>query len=136
MDKQDFNNFVELAPTVIPNLWKHMCNLRNLKGDYHTKDKDRMEGKKRQVLLQIFALKRMRNQRSLKWWSLVQAVAYYGWGVGRTALDATHKWGLTCSSRTRDRCLSILTNKLIQRQTRYFSAEDAIMFCMDNYQVG
>ena len=71
----DFDNFVELSPSVIPNLWKHMCNLRNLKGDYHKKDKDRMQGKKRQVLLQIFALKRMRNQRSLKWWSLVQAVA-------------------------------------------------------------
>jgi len=61
VNQQDFDNFVELAPMVIPNLWKHMCNLRNLKGDYHKKDKERMEGKKRQVLLQTFLLKRMRN---------------------------------------------------------------------------
>ena len=26
----------------------------------------------------------------VKWWSLILSVAYYGWGVGRQALDATN----------------------------------------------
>ena len=63
-------------------------------------------------------------------------MAYYGWGVVNTALDKINKWGLICGSRTRDCCLVFLTNKLTERQTRYFSAEDALMLCMDNYQVG
>ena len=40
--------------------------------------------------------------RQLKWWSMIQTTGYYGWGVGKTALDATNFWGITVSSATRD----------------------------------
>ena len=100
VDLQDFDHVVALSPSVIPNLWKHLSNLRSVKGKYTKRDRERLPQKNRQVLLQIFALKRMRNQRCLKWWSLVQAVAYYVWGVGRTAIDATNMWGLTCGARS------------------------------------
>ena len=113
-----------------------MSNLRNVKGQSRKRDKERVTEKSWQILLRIFALTRMRNHQTLKWWSLVQAVAYYGWGVGRTALDATNLWGLTCGARTRDYCLAFLTKKLTECQIRYFSTEDSLMFCIDNYQVG
>ena len=66
-DLQDFDNFIVLAPSVSPNLWKHMSYLRNVKGKYSKRDWERVPGKIWQVLLQMYALKQMRNHHSLKW---------------------------------------------------------------------
>ena len=128
--------YVELAEEVFPKLWVHICNLRNVKGNRTDAAKALEQGKRRQVLLQILMLRRMRNQQSLLWWSMIQAVAYYGWGVGNTALNATNYWGMACSSRSRDRAMQKRTECLVERRTRFFSDRDAITFCMDNYQVG
>ena len=95
---EDFEKGLMLAGYISPANSEEVRD-KELLAEY---DKEQAKEKKHQVLLQMFALKRMRNQRSLKWWSLVQAVTCYGWGIGRTALDATHKWGLTCSSQTRN----------------------------------
>ena len=45
VDISDFDNFVALASRVIPNLWKHMCNLRNVSGYYHKGGKESVDGK-------------------------------------------------------------------------------------------
>ena len=126
--------FVTLAERFLPNLMKHMYSLRNIQGSYNKTDKKLVQGKKRQVFLQILALRRMRSPRALKWWSLCQAVAFYGWGVGRTALDACTFWGMVCSSSTRDRCLNELTDDLSNRQATHFSKSEANIFVLDNVQ--
>ena len=109
IDPECFDVFVELAPTVFPRLWGHLSNLRCVKVYGRAVDKLKAPLKARQVLQQMCALWRMRNTNLLKWWSLVMAVLYYGWGVGKTSLDAGNYWGHMCSSRTQDICLNILT---------------------------
>ena len=47
---------------------------------------ENVQPKERQVLTQLPTLRRMCNARYFKWWSMIQAVAFYGWGVGKTAL--------------------------------------------------
>ena len=113
-----------------------MCNLRNVQGDRSKAAKKRVQAKKSQVLLQIISLQRMRNPKSLVYWSLIQAVAYYSWGVGHTALDANNFWGNSCSSRSRDKCLLKLMSKLAERRKCFFSDLDAITFCIDDFQRG
>ena len=63
-------------------------------------------------------------------------VAYYGWGVGRTALDTTNKFGIVCGTRTRDRLLAKLTENLVSMQTTFFTRQMSCLFAMDNYSVG
>ena len=98
--------------------------------------RDWNKGKCWRVFLQIPILKRMQNGKGLKWSSMIQAVTYYLWGVGRSALDVTTYWGMACSSRTRDCCLAKLTENMAQRQTEFFSGYDVIMYCFDNYKKG
>ena len=135
MPMEQFDFFVWLAPQFMPRLWKHLCNLRNVKavGEKKASKKELLIVRKRQVLLQIFALRRMRNPRILKWWSMIQATGYYGWGVGRTALDATNYWGVTASSLTRDRCLAEITENLPDQQALFLGREAAGSFTIDNY---
>ena len=56
----------------------------------------------------------MRNPKQLEWWAMIQSVAYFGWGVGRVALNATNCWGVVCSSKTRDRLLAKLTEGFVE----------------------
>ena len=88
------------------------------------------------VLTQIFALTRMRDSCSLKWWSLILSVAYCGWGVGRQALDAINQFGIVCSSRTRNRCLAKLIESLVKRQTKFLSKELAVLLAIDIFVSG
>jgi len=120
IESECFDVYVEATEWCFPQLWAHMSNLRNVQGNRTKYANKLVQSKKRQVLLQILALRRMRNPKSLVYWSLIQAIAYYGWGVGRTALDANNFWGKSCSSRTRDRCLLKLPNKLAERRIRFF----------------
>ena len=73
-----FDTYVDLAEDCFPRLWRHLCGLRDIHSNKTAKAKRLIRSKKRQVLLQLFALRRMRNPQSLKWWSLIQSVAYYG----------------------------------------------------------
>jgi len=95
---EDFDVFVDIAELAFPCLWKPLCNVRDIKGRRDKNAKELEKAKKRKVLLQIFALRRMRNPSTLKWWALIQSIAYYGWGVGCTALDASTYWGHVCRS--------------------------------------
>lgn len=130
---QVIDDFVNCAERVFPSLWRQLCELRGVVGHRTKRDKLNIPRKKRQVLLQLFLLKRMRNFRSLKWWSLIQGIGYNGWGVGRTAINAIKSFGTVCSSRTRDECVDTLFSKLVERQTALFSKEEAITFVIDNY---
>ena len=129
-----FDFFVGLAPKCLPKLWEHMCNLRNVAGNRTSQGKGSIHQRKRQTLLQILALRRMRNPRMLVWWSLIQSVAFYGWGVGRSALDATHFWGMSCSARSRDRLLGLMTKNLGILRIKYLARLPAIGFKIDNYE--
>ena len=131
-----FEHYVQLCERFLPRLFGHLSNLRNVRGSYRASDKKLVAGKRRQVFMQILILKRMRDRRALKWWSLIQAVSYYGWGVGKSGLDANSYWGMTCSSTSRDRCLAKLTENLHDRQIEFMSREDGIMYVMDNFQRG
>ena len=75
----------------------------------------------------------MRNPQELKWWSVIQAVEYYGWGVGRSALDAFSSLGLVCHSRTRDRVLKVLRQNLVETQMTALEEETAVTVVLDNY---
>ena len=134
IDLPTFDVFLEKAPQCFPQLWDHMSNLRNVKGQQSKQDNKHILNRKRQTLLQIFSLRRMRNPRKLVWWALIQAVAFYGWGVGRTALDAIHFWGLSCSARSRERLVGKLTENLTERRTQYLSKRASIAFTIDNYE--
>ena len=86
---ETFDAFVEMAEKCFPRLWSHLCNLRDTKGNLGKKRKSNVRPKRRQVLLQFLLLKRMRNFRALKWWSLVTGIGFFGWGVGKSVLSAT-----------------------------------------------
>ena len=131
-----FDGYIDLADHASPRLWKHLCNICNVTGNRHVENSQLQPLKKRQALLQIFVLKRMRNPNALMWWSMVQAIAYYGWGVGRSALDATNYWGIVCGTLFRNKALADLTKNLTNRQMEFFSYHDAITFCIDNYMEG
>ena len=125
--------YVDLANTVFPRLWRHLCSLRNISGNRNSYEKANRTKKKRLVLVQLLLLRRMRNTKLLKWWSVIQAVGYYGWGVGRTALDTFSSWGVVSHSQTRTAALKILCKNLVKKQTAIFSKERAICFVLDNY---
>ena len=133
IERECFDVYVEAAEWCFPQWWAHMSNLRNVQGNRTKYANKLVQSKKRQVLLQILALRRMRYPTSLVYWSLIQTIEYYGWGVRRTALDANNFWGNSCSSRTRDRCLLKLTDKLAERRIRFFSDLNAITFCIDSW---
>jgi len=111
-----------------------MCLLRNIEGIYHKADKKLVQGKKRWVFQQILALQRMYNPCALNWGSLCQAITFYGWGVGRMALDACTYWCKACLSLTHDRTLYDLTKYLSKRQAAYFSQNKTKTFVLDNVQ--
>ena len=96
-----------------------MCNLRNVHGNRSSKSVKVTVSKKRQVLMQIFALRRMRDNRMLKWWSMILTVAYYCWRVGHKALDTTHTFDIVCCTCTRDPLLAKLTEDLVSMQTTF-----------------
>ena len=75
----------------------------------------------------------MRDFCQLKCWSMIQATGYYGWDVGKPALDATNFWGITAGSATRDRCLSEICHDLPAQQTLFLGRETAASFTIDNY---
>ena len=75
----------------------------------------------------------MRDVCQLKWWSMIQATGYYGWGVDKTALDATHFWGITVCLATRDRCLLEICHDLRSQQSLFFGRKTAALFTIDNY---
>ena len=86
-----FDFFVDLASKCMPRLWGQMCSQRNVDGRPGNKNNTlNIIRKQCQVLLQIFTLCKMRNPKMLVWWAMIQVVVFYGCGVGRTALDATH----------------------------------------------
>ena len=136
VDRECIDVYVDATEWCLPRLWKHMCHLRNVNGNRSKVQQKRVKAKKRQVLLQILVLRRMQNPKSLLYWSLIQSIAYYGWGVGCTALDCNNYWGNSCSARTQDRCLLHITSKLAEHQIRLYSNLDAVTFCIDNVQCG
>jgi len=109
-----FGGFVDLAEHAFPRLWKYLCNTRNITGNGHMENSQLRPVEKQQVLLQIFALKRTRNPKALKWWSMIQAIAFYGWGVGHSALDATNYWGIVRGTTFSDKALADLTKTISQ----------------------
>ena len=114
-----FDTYVDLAEECFPWLWHYLRGLRDMHSNKTAKAKWLIRSKKQQVILQLFALRRMRNPQSLKWWSLIQSVAYYGWGFGQTALNITNYWGMACSSATVDnvdKCVSNLANSPLSLQ--------------------
>ena len=64
---QVIDDFVNCDERVFPSLWRQLCELRGVVGHRTKRDKLNIPRKKRQVLLQLFLLKRMRNFRSSKW---------------------------------------------------------------------
>ena len=69
----------------------------------------------------------------LIWWAMIQAVVFYGWGLGRSALYASHFWGMVCSSRSCDRNILRLTVDLNEQRTCYLSRLSTMGFITDNY---
>ena len=67
---------------------------------------------------------------------MIQAVAFYGWGVGRIASDASQCWGMVYSSRTRDRNFGILTENLKESRMRYLSILPVLGLNIGNYEEG
>ena len=132
-----FDDFVNLAEYTLPRMWRHFCSLRGARSsrsaDRHKERRDLTMHKKRSVFIQILLHKRTRNPRQLKWFAALMAIGFYGWGVGRTPLGVISQFGVTCSSRTRDRCLSVLCDDIVMRQIRLFSALPAVSFVIDNY---
>ena len=85
-------------------------------------------------MLQRIVLRRMRNQHMLIRWAMVQAVAFYWWSGGRSALNTSLFLGIVCSSRSCGCNLGIPTKDLSICHTRYLSKNETIVFIMDNYK--
>ena len=130
---ESFDTFVEHFKICFPRLWKHMCNLRDAYNQTK-RSEELVRLQERQIFCQILALVRMKDCKLLKWWSMIQTIAFYGWGVGRAALGAISFWGMVCSASTRTRSIALLTKQLLDRRMKYFSKEIAIKFIMDNYE--
>ena len=141
IDMDCFDAFIEgcdgqpaMVEQFMPRLWEHMCNLRNVYGNRSKADKKNVLPRKREVFVQILLLRRMRNKSKLKWWAMVQAIAFYSWGVGRTALNASNFFGITVHSTTRDRCLQKLCEDLVERRTKYLSSFLRVIVVLDNFR--
>ena len=72
---QVFDVFFNITPHVFLKLCKPFCLLRNVSGFRKESDQVKELPRRRQVLFQILALLRMRNNQYLKWWAMIQAVA-------------------------------------------------------------
>ena len=82
IDRGLFDFYQNLATVVFPKFWWHLSNLSNTKCSSLGPTRKLIKAKESQVFLQILMLKRMHNPHSLVWWFVIQAMAYYGWGVG------------------------------------------------------
>ena len=78
----------------------------------------------------------MRNPHQLVWWSVVWSLAFYGLGVGRMALNATHIFGTTCNSSTRDRRVKLLTHDLAKNRISELMSYHRMIFAADNFGRG
>ena len=109
LSKVDFLNYLELAKTVFRPQWRFLIGLRNVRS---TDSKALKAFKERQVFCQILAMQRVTNFRELTFWALIQTTAFYGWGVRKTAVNASSFWGMTVSNTFRDREFTKLINNI------------------------
>ena len=130
---QVIDDYINCAKWVFPHLWKHLYVLTGVFRHWKKADKPNIQQKKRQVLMQLFLLKRMRNFWSLKWWSLVPGIGYNEWGVGCTVRNAIKSFGMVSSARMRAASIATLFSKLVERQTALFSKEETIIIVIETY---
>ena len=65
------------------------------------------------------------------------AVCRISWlGSWEICFECIQMNGFCCSSRTRDCSLAVLCDRLVKRQTRFFTNEDTCVFSIDNYSKG
>ena len=125
-----------LVEQLMPRLWANLCSVRNVEGNGKVEDKKRVLSRKREVLVQLLSLRRLRNPHQLVWWSVLWSIAFYGWGVGRTALNATNIFGTTCNSHTRDRRVKILTEGLANKRISELRSHYRLIVALDNFGRG
>lgn len=125
-----------LVEQLMPRLWANLCSVRNIEGNGKVEDKKRVLSRKREVLVQLLSLRRLHNPHQLVWWSVLWSIAFYGWGVRRTALNATDIFGTIGNSHTRDRCVKILTEGLANKHISKLRLHYRLIVALDNFGRG
>ena len=64
IEMDSFDVFVDQDAVCFPWLWKHLCSLHGTQGNRSKANKKNATPRKRQVLLQLLVLRRMRNYQS------------------------------------------------------------------------
>lgn len=138
IDLGTFHKWVDQAEKCFPELWAHMCNLREVYGGSgKSKRIIRVVGsRQRQVFISILAYKRMQNPKSLPHWALILSIALKSTGVGACALNVTNYFGIVVSSSKRDSFVKDLYEGSQQRQVDLLLKENFVIFVVDNFQRG
>lgn len=136
LDNAIYESWIRQAKIQYAPLWDVMSSFRGITGS--TRGQSLNPGKERQVLNQILAKLRNRNNRLLTWWSLIETVALMAWSVSRTALEALNYWGSHFGATTRDRLLSSIFGKEHSESVTeaLFMTTTVIILIIDNYQKG
>ena len=137
--------FIEQAPAVFGDLWKLMCDIRGVNPKLK-KEESRMDDKVHSVFFELLCMARIRNRKKLKHWAMIQNIANYARGVGRTAEVLIAYFGNALSNTTRRRLWTKLigndkaglasNNTVRERQSILFRGSKALILAYDNYQRG
>ncbi len=100
--------FIEQAPAIFGDVWKLLCDLRGVKENI-AQEKGQTQGKKNEVFFELLALARVANHRKLTHWTMIQNIASFARGVGRSTEAAFAYFGHLLSSTSRDRIFGKLT---------------------------
>jgi len=132
---EQLEELMKEAIKLFPEIWKGLCKMRNINPNY-SRGKELILSKQLQVFFQLLSSARQADPKRLVYWSFVQAMASYGWGVANKAQKFSCYWGNTCHADTRDEKMKELTKNLIANQMKLLSGLDAVIIVYDNFQRG
>ena len=132
---EKLEELMEEAIELFLEIWKGLCKMRNINPNY-SRGKELVLSKQLQVFFQLLSSARQADPKRLVYWSFVQAMASYGWGVANKAQKFSCYWGNTCHADTRDEKMKELTKNLMANQMKLLSGLDAVIIVYDNFQRG
>ena len=100
--KSDVDCSIEAAETkAFLEQWRGLTSFCGLNAnETREKDANGTNFKKRQIFLQLLSLIQMSTPSHISWWTMIQSVDNFGWGVLATASDINCFWDNSVSSAT------------------------------------
>ena len=95
---------------------------------------DGFEPKRTVGLFEILACVRQVDPWQLVYWSMIQSLASYGWGVASKSQKYSCFWGNTCHPITRNAKMKEMMDGLLDRHIKLLSSKQGLVLVYDSYQ--